>query len=1155
MNKLVLLFLPLYLFASLQKTSIQLEWQHQFEFAGFYAAQEKGFYKEVGLDVEIKEVKKDMHVSDELINGNSHFGISSSSLILNKLQNKPVVLIASYFKQNALALVTTKDIKTIKDLKNKKLMASKYEFEKTSLAVMFAEENIHSSDYELIEQEFNPQKFINGEIDGMSVFISNQLYELDKKKIPYNLFLPSDYGIYSYDCELFTSQKFAKNNPELITNFTSATKKGWEYAFKHKEEIVDLIYTKYSSKKSKEALLYEADKIEQLFRLKKFQIGSIIPELLELNAIIYQKLGIIDKNINLKKQLSDYIFKQKSNSIFTDKEIAFIKKHPSIKVANDRFWPPFDFYENDEATGFNVDYLKEISRLTGLKFKFVQDKNWESLIEKFKNGEIDILTAFEPTPTRKEFTLFSDTILQTFESMTYRDDYPSPHSYKDLYGKRVGVIKGYDFEEEIRNNHKKINMILFNTPLEALRALTNSQIDIFLENTSVVKYLIGKHFITSLKVGASPSFPNIEDGDNIRIASRKDYPQLHSIIQKAIQNISQAKTNALKSKWFNSINEENVKYNFTEEELAFLRENRVVKIANEMDWAPFDYNEFGKPTGLSIEYIKLLFKKAGLKYEFINGYTWSELLALYKEKKVDLLPAFYKTAEREEYSLFTTPYYQGELSIFSTDDSKLISSTSDLKGKKVGIEKSDASVPMIKKYLKDSQIIEYSSTAKLFGMLESKELDAVICNPLLLKHFAEQNNVQNIKKIENIQMSHKERQQISLHIGVRDDYILLHSILQKMIDSLSKKEIERLKEEWIFKEKSKALLNVTEREYLQKKTPTICIDPNWMPFEKFEDGVHVGMSADYFKIISNHIKSDIEVIPSSTWSESLELAKKRECDILSLVMITPERSKYLNFTTPYLKTPLVLATNIEVPFIVDFQSLKDKILGIPKGYAYLEILKKQYPNLNIVEVENIDVGLNKVKRGELFGYIGTLASIGYQFQTKYIGELKIAGKFDNNWEFRIGVRNDDPILLSIMQKAIDSISQAQHREILNKWVAINYNKEMDYSLIWKILFVVTFIIALFIFWNRKLSLLNRELERAKTKAEEATQTKANFLANMSHEIRTPMNSIIGMSYLIKETKLNKTQLDYIEKIEKSSHNLLTLINNILDFSKMEIKKL
>jgi len=351
-------------------------------------------------------------------------------------------------------------------------------------------------------------------------------------------------------------------------------------------------------------------------------------------------------------------------------------------------------------------------------------------------------------------------------------------------------------------------------------------------------------------------------------------------------------------------------------------------------------------------------------------------------------------------------------------------------------------------------------------------------------------------------------------------------------------------------------LTYEEKDYLkEKKIITACIDPDWMPFESLQEGKHIGLSADYLDIFQKNLSVAIKVVKTDSWMDSLEFAKMRKCDILPLVMETNERKEYLDFTSPYLKIPVVLATRPNVAFIADFDNLDNKKIGIPEGYSYNEILKKRYPHLNIVDVKNVKDGLEKVRRGELFGYIGTLASVGYFLQKEFFGELKITGKFDEMWELGIGVRNNDPVLLRILEKAIFSISEDEKQNILNKWVSIKYENGIDYSLIWKILALAIFIALGATYWIRKLSILNKELKNAREKAEEATKIKSNFLANMSHEIRTPMNSIVSMTYLIKKNVTTQPLIHYVQMIESASNNLLLLLNDILDLSKIEAKKM
>ncbi len=87
--------------------------------------------------------------------------------------------------------------------------------------------------------------------------------------------------------------------------------------------------------------------------------------------------------------------------------------------------------------------------------------------------------------------------------------------------------------------------------------------------------------------------------------------------------------------------------------------------------------------------------------------------------------------------------------------------------------------------------------------------------------------------------------------------------------------------------------------------------------------------------------------------------------------------------------------------------------------------------------------------------------------------------------------------------------------------------------------------------NKELEETQQKLIEAKENAELASSTKAMFLANMSHEIRTPMNAVIGMTDILRETKLTKEQLNYVDTIAKSGNDLITIINDILDYSKIE----
>ncbi|PHO09616.1 hypothetical protein CPG37_08940 [Malaciobacter canalis] len=272
--------------------------------------------------------------------------------------------------------------------------------------------------------------------------------------------------------------------------------------------------------------------------------------------------------------------------------------------------------------------------------------------------------------------------------------------------------------------------------------------------------------------------------------------------------------------------------------------------------------------------------------------------------------------------------------------------------------------------------------------------------------------------------------------------------------------------------------NLTTKELDFLKTHNslnLCIDPNWMPLEKFEKDEYIGITSDYMKILQKRLGIKIKAIKSNSWSQSLEFGKQRKCDIFSLVMPTKSREEYLDFTEPYLTIPLVLITKIEKLYIANLGKINKKV-GIVKDYAFTEQLKKDYPNLEIVEVENLKTGLNKVKNNKLFGFIDTVTAAGYQIQQHYFGELKITAKFDNSWNLSIGTRNDMPLLKSIFNKTLTKISQEEHQIILNKWISIKYETNVNYGYIFRWIGAISIffftIIFIIIKANRK---LNKEI--------------------------------------------------------------------------------
>ena len=158
------------------------------------------------------------------------------------------------------------------------------------------------------------------------------------------------------------------------------------------------------------------------------------------------------------------------------------------------------------------------------------------------------------------------------------------------------------------------------------------------------------------------------------------------------------------------------------------------------------------------------------------------------------------------------------------------------------------------------------------------------------------------------------------------------------------------------------MLDENETNYLKnKKIITMCVDPDWEPFEKInEDGFHEGISADIIRLVSDKLNIKIELIPTKTWDESIAFSKNKKCDILSFLNETPKRKEWLFFTEPIFKDPNVLVGRSEKKYIEDISKVNLSI-ALPRETAMAERFSKDFPNLTIIPTSSEDEAFRLVE--------------------------------------------------------------------------------------------------------------------------------------------------------------------------------------------------
>ncbi len=190
---IIFLLLPLFLYAT-DTINLQFKWKNSFQFAGFYMAKEKGFYKNAGLNVNFFEYNRDINVVDEVLKKKNYYGILDSSLFYWILKGKKIELLMPIFDHSPLCLVSTDmSVKTLKDIEKKHIAIDKYSLNSLPIIAMLKSKNIDIKNLKTNVSLYNIKNLLTKK-GAYSIYDTDERYYLDKKNIKYKIFEPMDYG-------------------------------------------------------------------------------------------------------------------------------------------------------------------------------------------------------------------------------------------------------------------------------------------------------------------------------------------------------------------------------------------------------------------------------------------------------------------------------------------------------------------------------------------------------------------------------------------------------------------------------------------------------------------------------------------------------------------------------------------------------------------------------------------------------------------------------------------------------------------------------------------------------------------------------------------------------------------------------------------------
>ncbi len=282
---------------ALDKVTVQLKWEHQFQFAGFYAAQQQGYYRDAGLDVTLLELPRGANPAASVLAGKAHYGVGNTNLLINRSRGEPVVVLASIFQHSPAVLLvrTGKDGKP--ELRNRgSIMISPNNIE---LLVFLHKSGSPVASFRQVKHSFNPADLLSGKVDAMSAYSTDLPYLLNRGEVGFEQLSPQSLGVDFYGDVLFTTDVEVRNHPKRAADMRAATLRGWRYAMDHPEQIADLIRSRYPHRLSREHLLYEARQIVPLLQMDVVEVGYSNPDRWRAIASAYRSVGILPAGFEL----------------------------------------------------------------------------------------------------------------------------------------------------------------------------------------------------------------------------------------------------------------------------------------------------------------------------------------------------------------------------------------------------------------------------------------------------------------------------------------------------------------------------------------------------------------------------------------------------------------------------------------------------------------------------------------------------------------------------------------------------------------------------------------------------------------------------------------------------------------------------------------
>ena len=282
------------------RVSVRLKWLHQPQFAGFYVADQKGFYAAENIAAVLEPGGFDIDRVGMVASGKNDFGVVAAPEIITRVaQGSPIKAIAVIFRRNPAVYFTLKDSGIVKpeEFVGRKILTFPNDY---ALPAMLAKVGVTMDQIVAVPPSLNLEPFFAGEVDVWTGYLINQVVTARKKGYALNLIFPDAYGVHIYSDTLIASDKLIEEKPDLVERFLRATIRGWRWAIENPKEAAMFVF-EYSREKDKERLIAEMEAGVPLIHTGKDQIGWMEDKIWQGMHTLLINHGVIEKPVDIRQ--------------------------------------------------------------------------------------------------------------------------------------------------------------------------------------------------------------------------------------------------------------------------------------------------------------------------------------------------------------------------------------------------------------------------------------------------------------------------------------------------------------------------------------------------------------------------------------------------------------------------------------------------------------------------------------------------------------------------------------------------------------------------------------------------------------------------------------------------------------------------------------